>query len=165
MFPQSKVEAYMGKQGATVPSVRMITLFWPARQFHSAKCSSPSASCTMPGMEASTCLPWPLLLLPSPIHQSIYVAPVLRTDVGGIVGKMLEMIILFEHRGLVDVVVGGYSVVVGVFREHAYVFGVIATDVHIKEHQVLIDILLAQHVLEVLLRRNKGLREAGFKVP
>src|ERR1700675_893334 len=34
MLPQSKEAEYMGKHGATVPSVRMITLLCPARQFH-----------------------------------------------------------------------------------------------------------------------------------
>src|SRR5579863_156360 len=53
MLPQSYVEAYIGKQGATVPSVRMMTLFWPARQFQSAKRSSPLSSWTIPGIEAS----------------------------------------------------------------------------------------------------------------
>ena len=50
MFPQSKVEGYIGKHGATVPSVRMITLFWPARQFQSEKCNSPLGSWAMPGV-------------------------------------------------------------------------------------------------------------------
>src|ERR1700719_2168279 len=37
MLPQSKEAKYMGKHGATVPSVRMITLLCPVRQFHSPK--------------------------------------------------------------------------------------------------------------------------------
>ena len=52
MFPQSYVEEYSGKQGPTVPSVRTMTLFWPARQFHSAKRNSPLLSCTKPGVFA-----------------------------------------------------------------------------------------------------------------
>src|SRR6266851_6684399 len=35
MLPQSKEAEYMGQHGATVPSVRMITLLCPARQFRS----------------------------------------------------------------------------------------------------------------------------------
>jgi len=50
------------KQGATVPSVRIITLFCPARQFHSAKCRSPDESCTIPGIfESCFAIPFPLL--------------------------------------------------------------------------------------------------------
>src|SRR4029077_15519218 len=70
MFPQSNVEAYMGKHGATVPSVRMITLFWPARQFHSAKCSSPFVSCTKPGSPATCLAMSPLVPVPSPFQPS-----------------------------------------------------------------------------------------------
>jgi hypothetical protein len=32
----------------------MITLFCPARPFHSAKCSSPEGSCTIPGARPSS---------------------------------------------------------------------------------------------------------------
>jgi hypothetical protein len=32
ILPQSQVETYMGKHGATVPSVPMMTLLWSARQ-------------------------------------------------------------------------------------------------------------------------------------
>src|ERR1700730_7806701 len=71
MFPQSKVDEYIGKQGATVPSVRMITLFCPARQFHSVKRSSPFASCTMPGVWARISLRLPLVPVPSP-HQPYF---------------------------------------------------------------------------------------------
>ena len=46
----------MGKHGATVPSVRMMTLFCPARQFHSAKWSSPLGSRTIAGHRAQQSL-------------------------------------------------------------------------------------------------------------
>src|SRR5258708_40106662 len=70
MFPQLKVEAYMGKHGATVPSVRMITLFCPARQFHSSKAKLPSLPCTIPAAFLSiseVCSSDPL---PSPYQPS-----------------------------------------------------------------------------------------------
>src|SRR6266853_2051081 len=63
-----QVEAYIGKQGATVPSVRMMTLFWPARQFQSAKRSSPFASRTIPGIEAKSSAWCPFPFVPSPFQ-------------------------------------------------------------------------------------------------
>src|SRR5579864_8550556 len=72
MFPQSKFDAYMGKHGATVPSVRMITLFWPARQFHSAKCSSPLSSWTKPGIPAIRFAISPLVPVPSPFQPRCF---------------------------------------------------------------------------------------------
>src|SRR5262252_8009458 len=66
MLPQSKVDGYMGKHGATVPSVRMMTLFCPARQFHSEKCSPPSSPCLTPGVVANISATFPFEPVPSP---------------------------------------------------------------------------------------------------
>ena len=78
---------------------------------------------------------------------------------------MLEVFILLEHGGLINVVVGSDAVVVSVFGKLAYVFGVVTADIHVKENHVVVHVLLAHEVLEVLSHRNQRLGQAGFEVP
>ena len=78
---------------------------------------------------------------------------------------MLEMLILLQHGSFIDVVVGGHAVSARVLGELAYVFQVVAADVDIEKHHVAVDVLLAQHMLEVFLRRHQGLGQARLEVP
>ena len=60
---------HFAQNGYNASSVHaMITLFWPARQFHSEKCTSPLGSCTIQSMEASSLATSPLLPVPSPFQ-------------------------------------------------------------------------------------------------
>ena len=46
---------------------------------------------------------------------------------------MLEVVVLFEHRGFVDVVIGGHAMIVSIFREFSNVLCVIAADIDVEE--------------------------------
>src|SRR5690242_21669640 len=86
MLPQSKEAEYMGKHGARVPSVRIITLFCPARQFHSPKPRFPSSPCTIPAafvrfseVSASEPLPSPYqptsrMLRPDDMRTNVFIS-------------------------------------------------------------------------------------------
>ena len=78
---------------------------------------------------------------------------------------MLEVLILFEHRRLVDVVVGGETVRVGIFCELPSVIMIVAADVDVEEHHVAIHVLFADEIFKVLLTWHEGLRQTGFFVP
>ena len=78
---------------------------------------------------------------------------------------MLEVLVLFEHRRFIDVIVGRNSVIVRVFGQPFHIFQIVAADVDVEKNQVVINILLAQNVFEILLRRNECFRQAGLEIP
>ncbi len=78
---------------------------------------------------------------------------------------MLEVVVLFEHRRLIDVVIGGHAMIVRVFSQLSDVFCIIAADIDVEEDQVAVHILLAQDMLQILLRGDKSLGKAGFELP
>jgi len=49
---------------------------------------------------------------------------------------MLEVLVLLDHRRLVDVIVRGQVVVAGVLGQPAKIFQVVPADVHVEEHHV-----------------------------
>ena len=87
------------------------------------------------------------VFLDQPIDQSVDLMPVFRADVGGVVVKMFEVVVLFEHRSFIDVIVGGHPMVVSVFGQLSDIFRVVAADVDVEKDQVAVDVLLAQDVL------------------
>ncbi len=76
------------------------------------------------------------IFLNQPVNQSIHFASVFGANAGWIVIQMLEMIVLFEHRRFIDVVIGGHAVVVRVFRELPDVSRVVAADIHAEKNEV-----------------------------
>jgi len=100
-----------------------------------------------------------------PIHQPIHFAPILRTNVCGVVAHVFEVLVLLEHRRFVDVIVRRQAIGVGIFGQQADVFQIVATDVDVKKHHVTVHILLAHHVFEVSLRRNERLGQARLLIP
>src|SRR6185437_1361974 len=49
------------------------------------------------------------VLLDQPVNEFIHLPPVLGTNVGGILLQMFEMLILLQHGGFIDVIVGGHA--------------------------------------------------------
>ncbi len=105
------------------------------------------------------------VFLDQPIDQRVDLPPIFRADIGGVVIQVLEVVVLFEHRCFVDVVVGGNAVVVSVFGELSDVLQVVAADIDVEKHQVAIDVLLPQDVFQILLRGNKCFGQAGLQIP
>ena len=78
---------------------------------------------------------------------------------------MLEVVVLFEHRSFIDVIVGGDTMVVSVFGELSDIFQVIAADVDVEKDQVAVHVLLPQDVFQIFLCGNKCFGQARLQIP
>jgi hypothetical protein len=64
-----------------------------------------------------------------PVNEFVSIPPVLGAHVSRVVGYVLKVVILFEHRRFVNVVVGRESVFVRVLCEPTYIFVVVAANI------------------------------------
>src|SRR5260370_16981507 len=91
--PQAYFALYMGKQGASVPSVRMISQFCPARQ---PQCSpTPRMKPFMfwrRGMEST--IFQPPLFVDEPVQEVVDDREVLRPNVGGVLIQIFDVVFL-----------------------------------------------------------------------
>ena len=99
------------------------------------------------------------ILLDQPVDQGIDGGPIFRPYVGRVVVQMLEMIVLFEHRCFINVIVSGNPMIVRVLRQLAYIFEVISTDVDIEKDEVSIHVLFAEELFQVFPGWHKRFRE------
>jgi len=105
------------------------------------------------------------VLFDEPIDESVNLSPVFRTNVGGIVAEVVEVVVLLEHRGFIDVVVGGDTMLTGIFGQPPDVLHVVAANVDVEKDEIAVDALLAQDVFQVLLGGNQCLRQARLQIP
>ena len=78
---------------------------------------------------------------------------------------MPEVIVLFEHWGLIDVIVGRNASSVSIFRQLLDIFGIISADIDIEEYDVTVGILFAEDVFQVFFRWHERFRKTWLHVP
>jgi hypothetical protein len=75
------------------------------------------------------------------------------------------MLVLFEHRRLIDVIIGRQPMVACVLGKEPDVLQIIPANVHIEEDHVAVHILLPRQVLEVATHRRQRFGKARLLLP
>ena len=95
-----------------------------------------------------------LVFFDQPVDQRIDPRPIFRANVSRVVAQMLEVFVLLEHRGFVDVIVRGDAVLPRILGQLPDIVEIVPANIHIEEDHVTVDVLLPQQVLQVLAPRN-----------
>src|SRR5215468_9754622 len=87
----------------------------------------------------------------------------LRRDKGGVLLQVLEVRLL-SHGRFADVIVRGYSMLVGDLGKFTHVLHVVTADVDVEKDHVAIPVLLLEQVIKIRSYGNQRLGKARLDI-